>query len=51
MEQLLKQSFRPEFLNRLDEVVFYKPLTRGEITGVVDLLMEDLRERLREKQL
>ena len=51
VEQLLKQSFRPEFLNRLDEVVFYKPLTRGEITGVVDLLMEDLRERLREKQL
>ena len=51
VEQLLKQSFRPEFLNRLDEIVFYKPLTRQEITGVVSLLMEDLRRRLRDKQL
>ena len=51
VEQLLKQSFRPEFLNRLDEIVFYKPLTRQEITGVVELLLEGLRERLREKQL
>ncbi|MCI8653410.1 MAG: ATP-dependent chaperone ClpB [Angelakisella sp.] len=51
VDQLLKQSFRPEFLNRLDEIVFYKPLTKGEITRVVDLLMEDLRRRLREKQL
>ena len=51
VELLLKQSFRPEFLNRLDEIVFYKPLTKEEITGVVDLLMADLRRRLREKQL
>ena len=51
VEQLLKQSFRPEFLNRLDEIVFYKPLTRQEITGVVELLLEGLRERLKEKQL
>ncbi len=51
VEQLLRGTFRPEFLNRLDEVVFYKPLTRGEITSVVDLLMNGLRERLRDKQL
>ena len=48
---LLRQQFRPEFLNRLDEIVFFKPLTRGEIGKIVDLQMEDLRGRLREKQL
>ena len=48
---LLKRSFRPEFLNRLDEIVFYKPLTRDNIKGIVDLLIADLRNRLGEKQL
>ena len=48
---LLKRSFRPEFLNRLDEIVFYKPLTRDNIDGIVDLLIADLRNRLGEKQL
>ena len=48
---LLKRSFRPEFLNRLDEIVFYKPLTRDNINGIVDLLIADLRNRLGEKQL
>ena len=48
---LLKRSFRPEFLNRLDEIVFYKPLTRDNIEGIVDLLIADLRNRLGEKQL
>ncbi len=48
---LLKQSFRPEFLNRLDEIVFYKPLTRANIDGIVDLLIADLKRRLNEKQL
>ncbi len=51
VEQLLKSSFRPEFLNRLDEIVFYKPLTRTEISSVVDLLMDGLKARLHEKQL
>ena len=51
VEALLKQSFRPEFLNRLDEIVFYKPLTRENILSIVDLLMKDLRERLKEQQL
>ena len=48
---LLKRSFRPEFLNRLDEIVFYKPLTRENIYGIVDLLITDLEKRLAEKQL
>ena len=48
---LLKSSFRPEFLNRLDEIVFYKPLSKGEIGGVVDLLLENLKKRLAERQL
>ena len=48
---LLKKQFRPEFLNRLDEIVFYRPLTRGEIYKIVDLQIADLRRRLEEKQL
>ena len=51
MEGLLKQQFRPEFLNRLDEIVFYKPLVKTEITKIVDLLIKDLQNRLEEKQL
>ncbi|MEG2074411.1 MAG: AAA family ATPase, partial [Angelakisella sp.] len=51
INQLLKSSFRPEFLNRLDEIVFYKPLTRKEIASVVELLLADLAHRLEEKQL
>ena len=48
---LLKSSFRPEFLNRLDEIVFYKPLTRENIGGIIDLQMKDLRKRLMAKQI
>ena len=51
VDALLKQSFRPEFLNRLDEIVYYKPLTKEEIGGVVDLLLARLRGRLADKQL
>ncbi|MCI5808356.1 MAG: ATP-dependent chaperone ClpB [Oscillospiraceae bacterium] len=51
VEQMLKSAFRPEFLNRLDEIVFYKPLTREEITQIVDLMLEDLKKRLAEKEL
>ena len=51
VEQLLRRSFRPEFLNRLDEIVFYKPLTRENIGFIVELLLKDLRNRLEEKQL
>ena len=48
---MLKTQFRPEFLNRLDEIVFYKPLTRGEIDRIVDLQVDDLNRRLADKQL
>ena len=48
---ILKRSFRPEFLNRLDETVFYKPLTKENIFGIVDLLIASLDKRLEDKQL
>ena len=51
VEALLKQSFRPEFLNRLDEIVFYKPLTKDNITHIIDLILKDLNSRLADKQL
>ena len=51
VSQLLKQSFRPEFLNRLDEIVYYKPLTKENITKIIDLLIKDLEGRLEDKQL
>lgn len=51
VDALLKQQFRPEFLNRLDEIVFYKPLTKGEIFSIIDLMIGDLRKRLKENQL
>ena len=51
VETLLKQSFRPEFLNRLDEIVFYKPLQKNEITKILDLLIKDLEKRLEDKHL
>ena len=51
VEGMLKTQFRPEFLNRLDEIVFYKPLTRNEIDKIVDLQVADLNRRLSDKQL
>ncbi len=51
VESLLKRNFRPEFLNRLDETVFYKPLTKDEIFGIIDLQTASLKKRLKEKQL
>ena len=48
---LLKRSFRPEFLNRLDEIVFYKPLTKDNIRSIIDLLTADLAKRLLAKRL
>ena len=49
--RLLKAQFRPEFLNRVDEIVFYKPLERGEILKITDLLLTDIRARLKERRL
>ena len=51
VNELLKRSFRPEFLNRLDEIVFYKPLTRDNVTHIIDLMAADLNKRLEDKQL
>ena len=48
---LLKQAFRPEFLNRLDEIVFYKPLTRADVGHIVELLTADINSRLAQKGL
>ena len=51
IEGLLKQYFRPEFLNRLDEIVFYKPLSKSNINVIIDLIIDDLNNRLKDKQL
>ena len=51
VDRLLKASFRPEFLNRLDEIVFFKPLVKEQVEKIVELLSEELKKRLEEKQL
>ena len=51
VEALLRRSFRPEFLNRLDEIVFYKPLSRDNITKIIDLQINRLNERLASQQI
>ena len=51
VNELLKKSFRPEFLNRLDEIVFYKPLKKNEVSKILDLLIKDLEKRLDDKHI
>jgi ATP-dependent Clp protease ATP-binding subunit ClpB len=51
VDKLLKKQFRPEFLNRLDEIIFYKPLTRDEIMHIADLMIDDLQKRLDDKHI
>jgi len=51
VDALLKRSFRPEFLNRLDEIIYFKPLSRSEVTRIVDLALKSLGERLSEMRL
>ena len=51
VEKDLRAHFRPEFLNRLDEIIMFKPLTKENIGGIVDLLMADLNKRLRDQEL
>lgn len=51
VDKLLKSHFRPEFLNRLDEIVYYKPLQKNEILKIVDLMLDELRKRLEDKQV
>ncbi|HOP12032.1 MAG TPA: ATP-dependent chaperone ClpB [Oscillospiraceae bacterium] len=47
----VKNAFRPEFLNRLDEIILFKPLTKANLTGIIDILTESLKKRLAEKTL
>ena len=47
----LRAHFRPEFLNRLDEIIMFKPLTKSNIDGIIDLLAADVNKRLAEKEL
>ena len=51
VEALLRRSFRPEFLNRLDEIVFYKPLTKENVTKIIDLQIAKLNQRLENQQI
>ena len=51
VETLLHRSFRPEFLNRLDEIVFYKPLSKKDVTSIIDLQIDKLNNRLEDKQI
>ena len=47
----LREHFRPEFLNRLDEIILFKPLSKADISNIVELLIEDLNKRLSDKEL
>ena len=49
--QDLRAGFRPEFLNRLDEIIMFKPLTQQNISGIIDILVDDLNKRLADKEL
>ena len=51
VSELLKHSFRPEFLNRLDEIIFYRPLTKDNIGRIVELKVREISERLKEKRI
>ena len=51
VQALLRRSFRPEFLNRLDEIVFYKPLTKENVTKIIDLQIAKLNSRLEDQQI
>lgn len=51
VSELLKHSFRPEFLNRLDEIIFYRPLTKDNIRGIVELKVKEISERLKEQRI
>ena len=51
VQALLRRSFRPEFLNRLDEIVFYKPLTKDNVTKIIDLQIAKLNQRLSQQQI
>lgn len=51
VENELRASFRPEFLNRLDETILFKPLTKGNIGGIIELLLREINTRLAEREI
>jgi ATP-dependent Clp protease ATP-binding subunit ClpB len=51
VNNLLKMHFRPEFLNRLDEIIMFKPLSKGNIKNIIDLLVKDLNKRVEDKEI
>ncbi len=51
VEAILRQSFRPEFLNRLDEIIMFRPLTKDNIGGIIDLILQDLNKRLADREI
>ena len=51
MDAILHQHFRPEFLNRLDEIIMFRPLTMENISGISDLIMKDLNKRLADREI
>ena len=51
VDKLLRRSFRPEFLNRLDEIIYFKPLTEGDVKMILDLVLADLGKRLAERRV
>ena len=51
VQALLRSQFRPEFLNRIDDTVLFTPLSKGQVRSIVDLLLERLKARLKDKQL
>ena len=51
VQKLLRDTFRPEFLNRLDEIIMFNPLSRNDIKGIIDLIVDDLNRRLEERRI
>ena len=51
VDRILHAHFRPEFLNRLDEIIMFRPLTKGNIAGIIDLIVADLNERLKDREI
>lgn len=51
VDAILHQHFRPEFLNRLDEIIMFRPLTKENISGIIDLIMKDLNKRLADREI
>ncbi|MBS6063854.1 MAG: ATP-dependent chaperone ClpB [Peptostreptococcaceae bacterium] len=51
VEQIMKRSFKPEFLNRIDDIIMFNPLTKEQLSGIIDLLFKEIQERLQDRQI